>query len=119
MRPVVHLEMSNTSDFIDYDSEGYFLTLRTPKPIAFSSGVYEIPLPVKIKIPADYTIIVENYKENLLKGNTIVQCIIENLYWYSSLVVRVESNFVVPKSQLLCKLRLCKTSSFEIETTHI
>ena len=119
MKPVVHLEISNTSDFIEYDSEGYFIALRTPKPLAFSPGVYEIPLPVRIKIPSGYTIMVENYKENLLKGNTILQCIMENLYWYTSLIVGVDTNFVVPKSRPLCKLRLCKTASFEIETTHI
>lgn len=119
MRPVVHLEISNTSDFIEYDSEGYFIALHTPKPLAFTSGVYEIPLPVRIKIPSDYTIIVENYKENLLNGNTVLQCVIENVYWYSSIIVRVDMNFVVPKSRPLCKLRLCKTTSFEIETTHM
>lgn len=119
MRPVVHLEISNTSDFIEYDSEGYFIALHTPKPLAFTSGVYEIPLPVKIKIPPGYTTIIENDKENLLKGNTVLQCVIENLYWYSSIILRVDTNFVVPKSRLLCKIRLCKTTSFDIETTHI
>ena len=119
MRPVVHLEISNPSDFIEYDPEGFSIALRTPKPLAFKAGVYEIPLPVRIKIPQNYIILVENYKENLLEGNTVLKCVTENLYWYSSLILKVDTNFVVPKSHRLCTLRLCKTTSFEIQATNI
>ena len=119
MRPIVELEISTTTEFIQYDPEGYFITLHTPKPLAYDAGVYEIPLPVKIKIPANYTLIVDNLKENLLNGMTVLKCIHENIYWHSSIIIRVDKNFVVPKGRALCKLKLCSTSSFEIDSTHI
>lgn len=119
MRPVVHLEISNTSDFIHYDPEGYCISLRTPKPLAFTSGVYEIPLPVRIKIPSGYSLTVENDKENLLKGVTVKQCVTKNLYWYSSVIIDVNTKFVVPKLHPLCILRLHKNTSFETLVTNI
>ena len=119
MTPVVHLEIANTSEFLHYDPQGDFISLRTPEPLAFTSGVYEIALPVQIKIPPGYSLMVENFKKNLLQGVTVKQCVTENLYWYSSVIIDVNTKFVVPKLHPLCILRLHKNTSFETLVTNI
>lgn len=110
MTPVIYLENSSTVNPIQYDSHGSFLILQSSNPLAYSRGVYEILIKVKIKVPSGYFVIVENFSENLLNGNTILKYDTEK----HSIIMKVENNFVVPKFHPLCKLRLLNTIAFEI-----
>ena len=119
MRETIVLEFSSSNEFIEHDHDNSTLHLSTPNPLAYEKGIYKIPLPVRIGVPDKTTLMVRNYENNLLNGITVLKVVPTCLYWYSSIIIKVDSKLVVPKFFPLCELYLTNTVDFEVQHSHI